>query len=105
MTDHLELPAMDAVDALAPEVLPSALAHLLALQARVVARLTEAAPGSARATSGDRMLTIDEAADRTGMSKDWLYRHADTLPFARRIGRARRFSEAALTRWLATRAR
>jgi len=37
--------------------------------------------------------------------EDWLYPHAKTLPFTSRLGRAVRFDEAALTRWLATRGR
>jgi excisionase family DNA binding protein len=49
------------------------------------------------------MLDVAEASARTGMSRDWLYRKKDSLPFARRIGRKVLFSEAGLTRWLARR--
>lgn len=45
---------------------------------------------SGRRTDGaqlDRRLSVEEAAAKLGTSKDWLYRHADMLPFAVRIGR------------------
>lgn len=103
MREPLDLPPVEVVDGLGVEALPAALAHLLALQARVVARL--AAGKAVASVVSARLLSVDEAAARTGMSKDWLYRHAKTLPFTRRLGRAVRFDEAALTRWLATRGR
>lgn len=43
-------------------------------------------------------------ADLASLHVDWFYRHANSLPFARRIGRKRLFSEHGLARWLATRA-
>jgi len=103
MREPPDLPPLELVDGIAVEALPAALAHLLALQARVVARL--AAGKAVASVVSARLLSVDEAAARTGMSKDWLYRHAKTLPFTRRLGRAVRFDEAALTRWLATRGR
>ncbi len=33
----------------------------------------------------DRLLKIDEAADLLSTSADWLYRHADDLPFTVRL--------------------
>src|SRR5437762_12481213 len=81
------------------EQIPPLLCQLAALQSMLAARLT----GATTPVSEDRMLDIEAAADRTGMSKDWLYRHAKALPFTRRIGRKMLFSEAGLTRWLTTR--
>ena len=96
------LPPVEAVDALPPEELPAALAQLLALQARVVARMTTAATG--RDERPDRLLAVKQAALVLGMSPDWLYRNADRLPFTRRTGRRTlRFSERGLTRYLADR--
>ena len=100
------LPPVDVVDALPVDSLPAVLAHLAALQAAVAARLAtigELAQRSQLLNGSDRNLTIREAAERAGMSVDWFYRHARSLPFARRIGRKRLFSEHGLNRWLATR--
>jgi predicted DNA-binding transcriptional regulator AlpA len=53
-----------------------------------------------------RGLAVGVASERSGMSKDWLYREARAgrLPFARRLGRRVVFDEAGLTRWLDRRA-
>jgi predicted DNA-binding transcriptional regulator AlpA len=60
-----------------------------------------AAPES---TEVDCLLTPEVAAQRLGQTRRWLYRHAKTLPFARRLSRkALRFSERGLERWLAAR--
>lgn len=62
-----------------------------------------APPPSAPAPE-DRLLTVEQAAGRMGVSVPWLYRHARRLPFARRLGaRTLRFSEASLTAYLARR--
>ncbi|HLK13155.1 MAG TPA: helix-turn-helix domain-containing protein [Candidatus Binatia bacterium] len=96
------LPSIEAIDALPAEQLPRFVAQLGALALRAASRM--AAP-SILSVTGDRMLTVEEAAARIGMSKDWLYRHKAKLPFARRIGRKVLFDEAGLTRWLTTRTR
>jgi predicted DNA-binding transcriptional regulator AlpA len=84
------------------------LANLSVVQAALVARILAepaptlgAHPGSAES---DRLLTPEETAQRLGQTRRWLYRHAETLPFARRLSRkALRFSERGLERWLAAR--
>ena len=59
---------------------------------------------TAPAWSEDDLLTIDEAAARLRVSPRWLYRHAKTLPFSRKLSRkVLRFSRVGLARWLATR--
>ncbi len=59
---------------------------------------------TARQTSEpERLLTAADVAQRTGLSLDYVYRHGKRWPFARKIGRAMRFSEAGLERWLANR--
>jgi predicted DNA-binding transcriptional regulator AlpA len=112
MTDRPDraalLPPIEAVDALPAELLPGLLAGLAALQARAAARLTvQATADPAMLPPGaDKLLDVREAAERISMSADWLYRHKDKLPFTRRVGtRTVRFSEAGITRWLASRAR
>jgi predicted DNA-binding transcriptional regulator AlpA len=52
----------------------------------------------------DRLLTAEEAGEMISMSEDWLYRHAKTLPFTRKIGpKTLRFSYQGIVRWMATR--
>ena len=54
-------------------------------------------------SEGD-LMTVDEAAAMLRVSKRWLYRHAPTLPFARKLSpKVLRFSRAGIIRWLAVR--
>src|SRR5689334_6786254 len=58
-----------------PEALPGVLAALAAFQAAVAARLVGANPASASGAherGHDEMLTAEQAAPRTGMSRRWL---------------------------------
>ena len=50
----------------------------------------------------DRLLTVQEAAQRLAVTPRWLYRHAGDLPFTVRLGRLLRFSERGLDRWLSS---
>jgi hypothetical protein len=53
-------------------------------------------------TDNDLLLAPEEAANIMGVNRRWLYRHADKLPFTRRINRKNlRFSETGLRRWIA----
>jgi excisionase family DNA binding protein len=49
----------------------------------------------------DRLLTADEVADRLGMRTDWVWAQARAgrIPHVR-LGRYRRFREAAVEAWL-----
>ena len=47
----------------------------------------------------DRLLTVEEAAQRLGCSKDYLYRNAKQLPFTVRQGRMVRFSLRGIERY------
>ncbi len=64
---------------------------------------------AARALAGepeDRLLTVEEAARRLNVTKDWLYHHRKELPFAVKLGRKQlRFSAAKLERYLEARRR
>ncbi len=104
---RLALPALEDVDALAPEAVPAFLLELAALQSRAACRLLSQNGTDAPAGTGEpeRLLTVHQAASRCGMSADWLYRHKHALPFIRRLGRTVRVSEAGLVRWMASRGR
>jgi len=63
-------------------------------------------PVTPPATDGgvDRLLLVEVAATRLGVTPAWLYRHAKELPFTRKVGgRTLRFSERGLERWVKTR--
>ncbi|MGH2406356.1 MAG: helix-turn-helix transcriptional regulator [bacterium] len=61
-----------------------------------------AAPPAREPEQPDRLLTVLEAAKRLGVSKRYVYGHADEYPFSRRLGpKTLRFSERGLERWLA----
>ena len=65
------------------------------------------APGPAApapAWSEADLLTVDEVAAMLRVPKGWVYRHAKTLPFTRKLSPKKlRFSRAGLLRWLASR--
>jgi len=84
--------------ALSPAEARVLLPHLLSLQTEVLARALAAPSGP---EAGDTLLTVKKAAERLGVSPDWLYRRADRLPFTRRLGRQLRFSSRGLAEYLA----
>ena len=102
------LPNHERLNTLPPEEIPALLAQLAAIQSILAARLV-AAPISASAPSShppeesNQLLTAEDAAQMLRVTPRWLYRHANHLPFARRLSRkCLRFSEAGLRRWQAS---
>jgi predicted DNA-binding transcriptional regulator AlpA len=82
--------------------LPADIARGLLAQ---VAPLQMALLGRAFARDGaggsrDRLLAVKDAAAKLGQSVEWLYKHASTLPFTVRNGRALRFSEVGIEAWI-----
>src|ERR1700736_3955719 len=63
-----------------PGRIPALLSQLSALQGAMAARLISADRDEA-ASAEETLLTVDEAAERLGVSKDWLFRRSRTLPF------------------------
>ena len=83
-----------------PDDLPNILAALAALSAATAAKaLCESPVRCGVPESPDENLSTAEAARRLGISKDYLYRHWNRLPFVRRIGRRLLFSARGLDRW------
>jgi hypothetical protein len=87
------------------EAIPQLIGQLEQLKAVLWTRL--AAVGAAgeprRSETEERgeLLTVAQAAELLGVSARWLYRHAKTLPFARRLSRkALRFWEPGLRLWV-----
>ena len=99
---ELERAAQEAPLEALPE-LSGALARISALVSLRLATeplrdLQEALQAGAKA---DRLLTVQEAAKRLGLTEDWLYRHYRGLPFTRKVGeQTLRFSESGIDRWI-----
>ena len=87
--------------------IPAVLSQLAAAQSMLAARLMQngnSAHAQTQTTNaGGRLLTAAEAAAKAGVSRDWFYRRSDKLPFAVRLGRSLRFSEAGLDKWIRSR--
>ena len=82
--------------------IPALLSQLSAVQSAMAARLVSADRDDA-AGSEDTLLTVEQAAERLGVSKDWLFRRSRTLPFVVRLGRHLRFSNRGIDRYLRSR--
>lgn len=97
----------DRLDAVPLELVPALIGEAAALQARLWARLQTPAPAAAPAPASngtDRLLKAGEAGALLGVDRRWMYRHADSLPFTRRLsGGTLRFSARGLERWKETR--
>ncbi len=85
------------VEGCGADELPVILGRLAELQARAMRRLTVSAPAPVRAV--DENVSVEEGARRLGVSDRWIYKHADRLPFVRRIGRRVLCSSRALAEW------
>ena len=85
-----------------PSRIPALLSQLSALQSAMAARLVSA-EREETVSSEDALLTVDQAAERLGVSKDWLFRRSRTLPFVVRLGRHLRFSNRGIDRYLRSR--
>lgn len=87
---------------LPPEVAERFLAQVHVLEGALLGRLLAARGtqnGQPEALDGDRLLTVEEAARKLGVSEDWIYRRARTLPFVVRLGARLRCSEQGIERW------
>jgi len=49
----------------------------------------------------DKLLNVEQAAERLGCNPDWLYRHSKKLPFTRRLSpRQLRFSSKGIKKYI-----
>lgn len=87
--------------ALSKEAVAELRGQLARLDTLLLARLLTGEQYQLDADGGDRLLTAAEAAQKLGATVDWLYRHANTLPFVVRVGKKHlRFSEAGMGRYI-----
>jgi Helix-turn-helix domain len=65
--------------------------------------LAGVANGSGHPTGCDvngGLVNADKAAEYLSVSKSWLYKNSDRLPFAKKVGGALRFDRRGMHRWL-----
>ena len=93
MTPELQA-VLKVARSVTPEELPQLLGELE--QVRAVAWSRLAPPAPAKSQTRDELLDIEAAAARLGMSGSYLYRHHQTFPFTRKVGRALRFSSSGI---------
>jgi hypothetical protein len=48
----------------------------------------------------DGLVNADKAAEYLSVSKSWLYKNSDRVPFAKKVGGALRFDRRGMRRWL-----
>lgn len=101
----------DRLQNVPPESIPRLIGEAETLRALLWARLQAPAPPVPATTrpsseskdrngAPDNLLKASEAAIRLGVNRRWMYRHADTLPFTRKLTEGTlRFSEKGLERW------
>ena len=83
------------------EVIPALIGELEQLKAMLWARI--AVPKSDRNGANDQLLDVDQAAERLGVTRDWLRRRRE-LPFVVRLSQGVvRYSSRGLERYLAAR--
>lgn len=82
-------PAFEAARKLPAEELPGFIGELESVKAVAWARLMAPAPAK---QEHDELLSAEVAAERLGVSRDYLYRHHSQYSFTRRQGRKLLFS-------------
>ncbi len=87
---------LETARTLPSEQLPRFLGELEEIRATALARLTTPPAPQSR----DELLDVDAAAERLGMSPDYLYRNHSKLPFTRRMGRSLLFSSLGIDEYI-----
>lgn len=90
---------LQAVTETSVEDLPALLGELEQVRYTAIARLM--GPASPSPREHDHLVAVEEAANRLGISTDYLYRHADEYPFTRRMGGRLLFSSAGVDHFIA----
>ena len=92
--------ALEAAQKLRREALPTFLGDLETVRATAWARL--AVPDQSPAAT-DKLVDVEEARLRLGVSKTFLYRNSGRFPFSRRIGRKLCFSSVGIDQYIRAR--
>jgi predicted DNA-binding transcriptional regulator AlpA len=75
-------------------------AAVLILAAQLVEKCLTKAEARNKTAGSDRLIEIDEAAERLKVSRSWLYRRSGKLPFAVHNGRRLAFSEKGIEEYI-----
>jgi len=87
---------LDYLPEMTPGQLPELLGELEIIRATAMLRMTAPAPAAAP----DEQLEVGAAAKRLGVSKRYLYQHAEQFAFTRREGRKLLFSGHGITEYI-----
>ena len=100
LTDHMDQVLAQAAPTDCPELI--AIGEGFTAQVRLnMLQPTRLSSTKAPLPSDDRLLTVEEASQKLGLTKDYLYRHADQFPFTVRLGtRQLRFSLHGMDRYI-----
>lgn len=99
MTSQLQ-ELLNTLPNMGTDELPSLLGDLEHVKAAATARLWGATPPAVQQAAPDQLLDIKTAAERIGMSVDWLYDNKEKLPFTRRVGGRVRFSAKGIEHYI-----
>jgi len=87
---------LDSLERMERDQLPQLLGELETIRATALMKMS--APSSL--PERDELLSIEAAADRMGVSTDYLYRNSKRLPFTRRMGRKLLFSSVGIDSYI-----
>jgi excisionase family DNA binding protein len=96
----LAKPFQVVLDAL-PETPVGAIKYLLGdLESLRIALVQKLNSPQAAPAAHDQLLSVDDAAERLGMSRNYLYRNSQKFPFTRHVGRSVRFSSLGIDSYI-----
>jgi len=94
----------EKVEALSHKEAINMLARISSIQPILIGRIASIGNEVKETKAPDRLLDVNEASKVLGYSKDWIYRHADKLPFTKRLTPHRlKFSEAGIEKYIKNR--
>jgi predicted DNA-binding transcriptional regulator AlpA len=79
------------------ETIPAFMAQIAAAQYALAARLLSS---ERKIEPEDELLDIEEAAQKLGVKRDWIYSRTRTLPFIVRLGRKLRYSRRGIEKYI-----
>ena len=97
MTENHRLPSADEISSMTPEEAEATLVAATSVLPLLIARAKET-----RSVHDHEWITVNEAAQFSGMSRFFFYDHWKELPFCRKIGRSVKLNRRGLKQWLET---
>ena len=97
MTGNNRLPSADGISSMTPEEAEATLIAATSVLPLLIARAKET-----RSVHDHEWITVNEAAQVSGMSRFFFYDHWKELAFCRKIGRPVELNRRGLRQWLET---